>query len=118
VINAIKFSIREIEASDQYFDHTGCSLGLVRDASTHDRAVATLNRRALTRRVEQRGVQMVALSERAHLRFQPSREPRIGDGAPKAFGCQWVARNWAPIGHGLRRGAMNGLVSVERMLFS
>jgi hypothetical protein len=24
VINAIKFSIEEIEASDQYFDHTGC----------------------------------------------------------------------------------------------
>jgi hypothetical protein len=23
VINAIKFSIEEIEASDQYFDHTG-----------------------------------------------------------------------------------------------
>jgi hypothetical protein len=25
VINAIKFSIEEIEASDQYFDHTGFS---------------------------------------------------------------------------------------------
>jgi hypothetical protein len=24
VINAIKFSIEEIEALDQYFDHTGC----------------------------------------------------------------------------------------------
>jgi pyruvate,water dikinase len=27
VINAIKFAIEEIEASDQYFDHTGFSIG-------------------------------------------------------------------------------------------
>jgi hypothetical protein len=30
VINAIKFSIEEIEASDQYFDHTGALLPLFR----------------------------------------------------------------------------------------
>ena len=27
MINAIKFSIEEIEASDQYFDHTGSMFG-------------------------------------------------------------------------------------------
>jgi hypothetical protein len=29
VINAIKFSIEEIEASDQYFDHTGISAAII-----------------------------------------------------------------------------------------
>jgi hypothetical protein len=34
VINAIKFSIEEIEASDQYFDHTGSFIAgsITRDA--------------------------------------------------------------------------------------
>jgi hypothetical protein len=31
VINAIKFSIEEIEASDQYFDHTGDIAAELRD---------------------------------------------------------------------------------------
>ena len=29
MINAIKFSIEEIEASDQYFDHTGAGINVV-----------------------------------------------------------------------------------------
>jgi hypothetical protein len=32
VINAIKFSIEEIEASDQYFDHTGYASGTTRNS--------------------------------------------------------------------------------------
>jgi hypothetical protein len=37
VINAIKFSIEEIEASDQYFDHTGCKVEAEDAVSLADR---------------------------------------------------------------------------------